>query len=93
MSNWSTSASTAVHSTYTNMGNMDPTETKNAIARKLEQEEESVKWLLERTQQSEELTNGMVSILTSFEDRLSKLEATILPVYLETKSTTTARKY
>jgi len=86
MSNWSTSASTAVHSTYSNMGNMDPTETKNAIARKLEQEEESVKWLLERTQQSEELTNGMVSILTSFEDRLSKLEATILPVYLETEN-------
>ena len=68
------------------MGLMDPTETKNAIAKKLEQEEESVKWLLERTQQSEELTNGMVSILTSFEDRLSKLEATILPVYLETEN-------
>ena len=68
------------------MGIMDPTETKNAISKKLEQEEESVKWLLERTQQSEELTNGMVSILTSFEDRLSKLEATILPVYLETEN-------
>jgi len=65
---------------------MDPTETKNAITKKLEQEEESVKWLLERTQQSEELTKGMVSILTSFEDRLLKLEATILPVYLETEN-------
>ena len=27
---------------------------------------------------------GMVSILNSFEERLSKLEATILPVYQET---------
>ena len=28
--------------------------------------------------------SGMVSILNSFEERLSKLEATILPVYQET---------
>ena len=45
-----------------------------------------MRWLEERTRQSEELTKGMVSILTSFEDRLSKLEATILPVYLETEN-------
>ena len=86
MATWAITGSGTMHSGYPNIGSMDPTETKNAITKKLEQEEESVKWLLERTQQSEELTNGMVSILTSFEDRLSKLEATILPVYLETEN-------
>ena len=63
MATWSAVNHSIIQSTYPNMGIMDPTETKNAIARKLEQEEESVKWLLERTQQSEELTNGMVSYL------------------------------
>jgi len=86
MATWTIASNLVLLPGYAMSGAMDPTETKNAINRKLEQEEESVRWLEERTRQSEELTKGMVSILTSFEDRLSKLEATILPVYLETEN-------
>ena len=43
-------------------------------------------FLNEATARSSQLTNGMVNILTSFEERLAKLEKTILPVYHETKN-------
>ncbi|KAG1684836.1 Exocyst complex component 7 [Nymphon striatum] len=44
----------------------------------------SLKLLEETLSRSTQLTDGMVGILTSFEDRLMKLEQTILPVYQET---------
>lgn len=62
----------------------DPTEAKLEVERRLEDEQDSVEWLQEKIKQSSELTSGMVGILTSFEERLSRLEATILPVYQET---------
>jgi len=65
---------------------MDPSERKMVVGHKLAQEEESLKALEERMQQSAHLTSGMTSILSSFEDRLSKLEWTILPVYQETEN-------
>ncbi len=42
-------------------------------------------FLQEAAARSSQLTSGMVGILTSFEERLAKLEKTILPVYNETK--------
>ena len=65
---------------------LDPTERKIAVGNRLESEETSLKLLEERCSQSAELTTGMVSILNSFEERLSRLEWTILPVYQETEN-------
>jgi len=46
----------------------------------------SVAFLQDASSRSSNLTKGMVSILTSFDERLAKLEKTILPVYNETKN-------
>lgn len=43
-------------------------------------------FLQDAASRSSQLTNGMVNILTSFEERLARLEKTILPVYNETKN-------
>lgn len=40
--------------------------------------------LKEKVNKSNQITNGMVNILSSFEHRLARLEETILPVYNET---------
>lgn len=40
----------------------------------------------ERIEQSRQITCNMFNILETFEDRLSKLEATILPLYNETEN-------
>lgn len=59
----------------------DPTEVKTAIEAKLTLEETRLKELSEMSSTSASLTSGMVNILNSFENRLKKLEKTILPVY------------
>ncbi|XP_014668631.1 PREDICTED: exocyst complex component 7-like [Priapulus caudatus] len=51
---------------------------------KLAQEQENLTMLQESLAKSDTLTTNMVSILTSFENRLLQLEETILPVYEET---------
>nr|XP_006812104.1 PREDICTED: exocyst complex component 7-like [Saccoglossus kowalevskii] len=51
---------------------------------KLQQESSNLNILKESLNKSNQLTNNMVSILTSFENRLQKLEATIIPVHRET---------
>jgi exocyst complex protein 7 len=43
-------------------------------------------FLQDAASRSSQLTNGMVNILTSFDERLARLEKTILPVYNETKN-------
>lgn len=48
------------------------------------QEINKVKIIKENVEKSNQITNGIVSILNSFEHRLAKLEETILPVYNET---------
>ena len=42
--------------------------------------------LRESLNKSNQMTQNMMTILTSFENRLGKLEGTITPVYQETKS-------
>ena len=51
----------------------------------MNQEMAGLAFLQESATRSSQLTGGMVTILTSFEERLAKLEKTILPVYNETK--------
>jgi len=63
---------------------LTPSERKQEVGAKLQLEKENVEWLKDRMVESEQLTNGMVEILTSFEQRLARLEETILPVYQET---------
>ncbi|CAB3371705.1 Hypothetical predicted protein [Cloeon dipterum] len=56
------------------------------VQRKLEQELNNLNILKDKVNKSNQITTGMVNILSSFEDRLAKLEATILPVYNETRN-------
>ncbi len=56
------------------------------IDQRLQVEQESVQWLRDKIDQSSQLTKTMTGVLTSFEERLTKLEATILPVYQETEN-------
>lgn len=53
---------------------------------KLDKELHNLALLKETMAKSNQLANGMSNILTSFEDRLAKLEKTILPVYHETEN-------
>ena len=61
-------------------------EAKLDVEHRLQVEEDSVAWLAEKIKQSADLTTTMTGVLTSFEERLTKLEATILPVYQETEN-------
>ncbi|KAL0278361.1 UNVERIFIED_CONTAM: hypothetical protein PYX00_000199 [Menopon gallinae] len=54
------------------------------IQNKLEKEEGDLDLLKERVERSNHITKSMIGILDSFEQRLSRLEETILPVYNET---------
>ncbi|KAK6643351.1 hypothetical protein RUM43_004856 [Polyplax serrata] len=54
------------------------------IENKLDREQSNLDLLKERVERSSQLTKNMVGILNSFEERLSRLEETILPVYNET---------
>lgn len=65
---------------------MDARQVREEVEERLRVEQESVAWLTEKMKQSSELTSTMTNVLTSFEERLTKLEATILPVYQETEN-------
>ncbi|XP_077980769.1 exocyst complex component 7-like isoform X2 [Glandiceps talaboti] len=57
---------------------------RREIDEKLRQESNNLSQLKDSLNKSDQLTNNMVSILSSFENRLHKLEATIVPVHKET---------
>ncbi|CAH2302117.1 exocyst complex component 7 isoform X7 [Pelobates cultripes] len=59
---------------------------KRAIEEKLKQEEETLSFIRESLDKSDQLTNNMVSILSSFESRLMKLENSIIPVHKQTET-------
>ncbi|KAJ7316053.1 hypothetical protein JRQ81_002215 [Phrynocephalus forsythii] len=67
---------------------MIPTEEASArrreIEEKLKQEEETLSFIRESVEKSDQLTKNMVSILSSFESRLMKLENSIIPVHKQT---------
>ncbi|XP_063699362.1 exocyst complex component 7 [Culicoides brevitarsis] len=56
------------------------------IESKLEKEKNEISLFKDRVEKYHELTSSMSTILNSFENRLGKLETTILPVYNVTKS-------
>uniref|UniRef100_A0A2H6N603 Exocyst complex component 7 n=1 Tax=Micrurus carvalhoi TaxID=3147026 RepID=A0A2H6N603_9SAUR len=69
---------------------MIPTEEVSArrreIEEKLKQEEETLSFIRESLEKSDQLTRNMVSILSSFESRLMKLENSIIPVHKQTEN-------
>ncbi|XP_061866524.1 exocyst complex component 7 isoform X2 [Colius striatus] len=69
---------------------MIPTEEVSARRReiegKLKQEEETLCFIKESLEKSDQLTKNMVSILSSFESRLMKLENSIIPVHKQTEN-------
>ncbi|CAG9858150.1 unnamed protein product [Phyllotreta striolata] len=66
-------------------------ERKVEISNKLKKEQANLSLLQERLTKSAQLTEGISSILNNFEQRLSRLEHTILPVYIETETLRTAQ--
>ncbi|XP_064531870.1 exocyst complex component 7 isoform X3 [Pseudopipra pipra] len=71
-------------------GAMIPSEEVSARRReiedKLKQEEETLSFIKESLEKSDQLTKNMVSILSSFESRLMKLENSIIPVHKQTEN-------
>ncbi|XP_061886638.1 exocyst complex component 7 isoform X9 [Entelurus aequoreus] len=69
---------------------MIPTEDASARKREIEenlkQEQETLSFIRENLEKSDQLTNGMVSILSSFESRLMQLENSIIPVHKQTEN-------
>ncbi|XP_027885250.1 exocyst complex component 7 isoform X3 [Xiphophorus couchianus] len=69
---------------------MIPTEDASARKReteeKLKQEQETLSFIRENLEKSDQLTKGMVSILSSFESRLMQLENSIIPVHKQTEN-------
>ncbi|XP_059588128.1 exocyst complex component 7 isoform X1 [Alligator mississippiensis] len=69
---------------------MVPTEEASARRReiegKLKQEEETLSFIKESLEKSDQLTKNMVSILSSFESRLMRLENSIIPVHKQTEN-------
>ncbi|XP_066470302.1 exocyst complex component 7 isoform X1 [Tiliqua scincoides] len=69
---------------------MIPTEEASArrkeIEEKLKQEEDTLSFIRENLEKSDQLTKNMVSILSSFESRLMKLENSIIPVHKQTEN-------
>src|SRR5690606_33085641 len=51
---------------------------------KLQREQRNIEILKETVQKNKKLSDGICNILSSFDDRLQRLEQTILPVYQET---------
>ena len=64
----------------------DPSKVKEDVEERLRVEEDAVAYLESKIQQSSEIASNMTNVLESFEERLTKLEATILPVYQETEN-------
>ncbi|XP_078385214.1 exocyst complex component 7 isoform X6 [Cetorhinus maximus] len=69
---------------------MIPTEDASArkrdIEEKLRQEQETLLFIRESLEKSDQLTKNMVSILSSFESRLMQLENSIIPVHKQTEN-------
>ncbi|XP_051490735.1 exocyst complex component 7 isoform X8 [Apus apus] len=59
---------------------------RREIEEKLKQEEENLSFIKESLEKSDQLTKNMVSILSSFESRLMKLENSIIPVHKQTEN-------
>nr|KAF6295599.1 exocyst complex component 7 [Myotis myotis] len=59
---------------------------RREIEDKLKQEEETLSFIRDSLEKSDQLTRNMVSILSSFESRLMKLENSIIPVHKQTEN-------
>ncbi|XP_069510815.1 exocyst complex component 7 isoform X9 [Ambystoma mexicanum] len=59
---------------------------KRNIENRLKQEEETLSFIKDSLDKSDQLTKNMVSILSSFESRLMKLENSIIPVHKQTEN-------
>ncbi|XP_047612986.1 exocyst complex component 7 isoform X2 [Phacochoerus africanus] len=59
---------------------------RREIEDKLKQEEETLSFIRDSLEKSDQLTKNMVSILSSFESRLMKLENSIIPVHKQTEN-------
>ncbi|XP_028287040.1 exocyst complex component 7 isoform X5 [Parambassis ranga] len=66
--------------------NEDASARKREIEEKLKQEQETLSFIRENLEKSDQLTKGMVSILSSFESRLMQLENSIIPVHKQTEN-------
>ncbi|KAM9716604.1 exocyst complex component 7 isoform 1-T1 [Menidia menidia] len=64
----------------------DASNRKREIEEKLKQEQETLSFIRENLEKSDQLTKGMVSILSSFESRLMQLENSIIPVHKQTEN-------
>uniref|UniRef100_A0A8C5B776 Exocyst complex component 7 n=1 Tax=Gadus morhua TaxID=8049 RepID=A0A8C5B776_GADMO len=64
----------------------DASARKKEIEEKLKQEQETLSFIRENLEKSDQLTKGMVSILSSFESRLMQLENSIIPVHKQTEN-------
>ncbi|XP_048088980.1 exocyst complex component 7 isoform X2 [Alosa alosa] len=64
----------------------DASARKREIEEKLKQEQETLAFIRENLEKSDQLTKGMVSILSSFESRLMQLENSIIPVHKQTEN-------
>ncbi|XP_078257599.1 exocyst complex component 7 isoform X1 [Rhinoraja longicauda] len=59
---------------------------KRDIEERLRQEQETLSFIKESLEKSDQLTKNMVSILSSFESRLMQLENSIIPVHKQTEN-------
>ncbi|XP_064423655.1 exocyst complex component 7 isoform X3 [Latimeria chalumnae] len=64
----------------------DASARKREIEDKLIQEQETLSFIRESLEKSDQLTKNMVSILSSFESRLMQLENSIIPVHKQTEN-------
>ncbi|XP_062858796.1 exocyst complex component 7 isoform X2 [Trichomycterus rosablanca] len=64
----------------------DASARKKEIEEKLKQEQETLSFIRENLEKSDQLTKGMVTILSSFESRLMALENSIIPVHKQTEN-------
>ncbi|XP_048466570.1 exocyst complex component 7 isoform X2 [Rhincodon typus] len=64
----------------------DASDRKRHIEEKLQQEQETLSFIRESLEKSDQLTKNMVSILSSFESRLMQLENSIIPVHKQTEN-------
>ncbi|XP_078081969.1 exocyst complex component 7 isoform X7 [Mustelus asterias] len=64
----------------------DASARKRDIEEKLRQEQETLLFMRESLEKSDQLTKNMVSILSSFESRLMQLENSIIPVHKQTEN-------
>ncbi|XP_036408269.1 exocyst complex component 7-like isoform X1 [Megalops cyprinoides] len=64
----------------------DASARKREIEEKLKQEQETLSFIRENLEKSDQLTKGMVAILSSFESRLVQLENSIIPVHKQTEN-------